>query len=214
VKLVKPLWRTWCHPPYQEPTELRHLLSFNRLRRPTGLESPKGYYQNGDRSMTDDLYLHWKGMHTALFCNLYRVRLYGGTQEDYEQTRWDIARRCGVRRSTVDGWVGGGKKPSGRQIQTLIDIAVDEGFIDELVEVFERLKRGGLRLVFRGLYGTRDGDFVASLCSFAGRCAYRQALIKAAEEAKRGKEGTRSPTQGQPVGKKRPRSQPHPKSDA
>ena len=119
--------------------------------------------------MTDDLSSYWKPGHTALFLRLYREHLHGWTWGAYERTIRDIASRCGARRSTVDDWVTGEKIPTGQQIQTLMDIAVEEGFIDKLAAVFQWLKQGGPRLVFRRLYGTREGDFLAGLCSLRGK---------------------------------------------
>jgi len=87
--------------------------------------------------VTDDLHLHWKPVHTALFLRLYREHLYGATWEDYFQTLRDIARRCRVRASTVEDWITGEKKPTDRHLEVLIDLAVEEGFSDKLAVVFE-----------------------------------------------------------------------------
>lgn len=119
--------------------------------------------------MTDKVRFHCRPEHIGLFARLYREHLYGATIEAFEMTLRDIARRCRVRASTVEDWITGEKIPTGQQIQTLIDIAVEEGFIDKLAAVFQWLKQGGLRLVFRRLYGTRDGDFLAGLCSLRGK---------------------------------------------
>ena len=103
--------------------------------------------------MTDDPHLHCRPEHIGLFARLYREHLYGAAWEDYFQTLRDIARRCRVRASTVDDWITGTKKPTDRHLEVLINLAVEEGFSDELAVTFELWGKPRRELVSRGPAG-------------------------------------------------------------
>ncbi len=95
----------------------------------------------------------WTPTHIALLTRVYREHLYGATMEAFEMTLRDIARRCGVRVSTVEDWITGAKKPTDRHLEVLIDLAVEEGFSDELAVVFELWGKDRGELVSRGPVG-------------------------------------------------------------
>jgi len=103
--------------------------------------------------LTDELHLHWKAVHTPLFLRLYREHLYGATMEAFEMTLRDIARRRRVRASTVEDWITGTRKPTERHLEVLIDLAVEEGFSDELAVMFELWGKPRRELVSRGTIG-------------------------------------------------------------
>jgi len=103
--------------------------------------------------VSDDLHLHWKPVHTALFLRLYREHLYGATMEAFEMTLRDIARECRVRASTVEEWIVGTKKPTDRHLEVLINLAVEEGFSDKLAVMIELWGKPRQELVSRGPAG-------------------------------------------------------------
>jgi len=103
--------------------------------------------------VTDDLHLHCRPEHIALFARLYREHLYGATWDAFFQTLRDIARRCRVRASTVEDWITGTKKPTDQHLEVLIDLAVEEGFSDKLAVMFELWGKERGELVSRGPVG-------------------------------------------------------------
>ena len=103
--------------------------------------------------MTDELQLHCRPEHIGLFARLYREHLYGAGWGDHEMTLRDIARRCGVRASTVDDWITGRKRPTDQHLEVLIDLAVEEGFSDKLAVMIELWGKPRKELVSRGPAG-------------------------------------------------------------
>jgi len=147
--------------------------------------------------VTDDLHLHWKPDHTALFARLYREHLYGAAWEDYFQTLRDIARRCRVRASTVEDWITGEKKPTDRHLQVLIDLAVEEGFSDELAVVFELWGKPRKELVSRGPAGRAIWRLRSWIESFNTRARVKKLSWETTVNSEDGtvQEGTLTPTQ-------------------
>ena len=142
--------------------------------------------------MTDELHLHCRPEHIALFARLYREHLYGATMEAFEMTLRDIARRCRVRASTVDDWIVGTKKPTDRHLEVLINLAVEEGFSDKLAVVFELWRKPRKELVSRGPAGRAIWRLWSWIESFNTRARVKKLRRETTVNSENGtsKEGT------------------------
>ena len=147
--------------------------------------------------MTDELQLHWRPVHTALFARLYREHLYGATMEAFEMTLRDIARRCRVRASTVEDWITGTKKPTDRHLEVLIELAVEEGFSDKLAVMFELWGKERGELVSRGPVGKAIWRLWSWIESFNTRARVKKLRRETTVNSENGtsKGNTLTPTQ-------------------